>query len=327
MLFKFKHADKIVGLFVIIAIVSFCLVLLVIGINKQWFTTSHPFQSRFPSAAGISKGMPISMSGFEIGKVTSLTLNINNKVDITFVVYDKYIDKIKPNTVLELAVSPIGLGGGMILYPGKNDSERLPDNTFIPSSQSEEGRRLIKAGLVDKPVTSDTISELIMNINTLSMSINTLVNDIDGAITGASDTPLANALRNLDSTLKNVDDMTADLAVLTDRLQSPEGLVPTLLASPGSSIDTFFHDDNRLYDRIYSAVGGLDDSIGNISNMTADLSGLTPELSLMLEQLNATMDGAQKVMEGLQNNPLLKQGISKEKEAEKSKSDIRDENF
>lgn len=320
MLFKFKHADKIVGFFVLVAIVSFCMVLIVIGINKQWFTANHPFQSRFASASGISKGMPIYLSGFEIGKVTALSLNDNNQVDIRFVVYDRFIDKIKTDSVIELVNSPIGLGSKMVLYPGKNDRERLPDHSFIDASESSEGKKLIKAGLVDKPMTSDSISEMLSNLNTTIVSINTLLEELNGAATGTTDTPLAGILTNVDT-------ITGNLGRLSAGMQSPEGLVPTLLASPGSSIDTFFNDDNRLYNRVYSIVGGLDESAGNIAGMTGSLSGITPELALTLEQLNATMTDAQKVMEGLQNNPLLKQGISPEKEAVRSKTDIRDEQF
>ncbi len=54
--------------------------------------------------------MPIMLKGFEIGKISRISLNDQNEVDVRFSVEDTYYDRVQPNSVLELTSSPIGLG-------------------------------------------------------------------------------------------------------------------------------------------------------------------------------------------------------------------------
>ena len=158
-------------------------------------------------------------------------------------------------------------------------------------------------------------------------NVNLLITDIDAIVKGQGEGPLNDTLYSLQSAIDNVNQITSDLTLLSEQLQSPEGLIPTLLASPGSTIDKLFNDNEELYGEIYGSLEGLDSTINNLVQLSSSLVGMTPEINLMLQELTVSLQEAQKVMEGLKNNPLLKGGITEEKQVKKSKTTIREEEF
>jgi hypothetical protein len=54
---------------------------------------------------------------------------------------------------------------------------------------------------------------------------------------------------------------------------------------------------------------------------------MSPQVSLALQELLVALQEAEKVMEGLQNNPLLKRGISPETPPSTPGADLREEDF
>ena len=88
MKFKIKFADQIVGLFIIVALAFFAVIVVLIGANQRWFAKDYRFVTSFQSAAGAAPGTSILMKGFTIGKIDKLTLNADNGVDAEFHIYD-----------------------------------------------------------------------------------------------------------------------------------------------------------------------------------------------------------------------------------------------
>ncbi|HEQ71072.1 MAG TPA: MCE family protein, partial [Spirochaetia bacterium] len=108
MRFAIRFADKLVGLFVLVAIIGLLGVIIVLGANQRWFAKNYYFYTFFQSGKGISRGMPITFKGFEIGKVSSVEMNDKNEVVVHYYIYDTYYSKVKLNSVIELASSPLG---------------------------------------------------------------------------------------------------------------------------------------------------------------------------------------------------------------------------
>ncbi len=347
MKFGFRHADKFVGLFILVAVVFLSSSLVVTSINRRWFARDYEFFSRFVSADGLSVGMGLELKGFEIGKIKRITLNRDNKVDVTLVIYDTFINKVTEGSVLELASNPLGLGGGLNFYPGTASDTLLAEFSYIPSNQSKEGRALLLSDLVDKPDREDAVNAILNNVNPILLGLNTLITSlggisgqIDGALAGNGNTPLGGMLLNLEDTtaalntvlpavqsiLLEVEKITGSLSLLMAQLEDPTGLVPTLL-DPSGSLDTILNDDNEMYYQITGILGELQTNLENLSAMTGDLRGITPELNLVVDEATGAIQEGKKVLEGLSNNPLLRKGISEEPEAGYQHGSLRDEEF
>jgi phospholipid/cholesterol/gamma-HCH transport system substrate-binding protein len=165
MKFKIRFADQIVGIFVLAAIAAVAAVFVLISVNQRWFARNYTFRSEFSSASGLFVGMPIGLKGFDIGKISRIALNDQNNVDVRFQIEDTYYDRVKPDSVLELTSSPIGLGVTLKFHSGKNTLSPVAEGAFIPSMDSEEGQDLVAAGKVDIPKDADVIGSVIAKLN------------------------------------------------------------------------------------------------------------------------------------------------------------------
>jgi phospholipid/cholesterol/gamma-HCH transport system substrate-binding protein len=228
MRFKIRFADQIVGLFLLLVVVGVAAVLVLIGINQRWFAKNYYFESGFATGDGLAIGMPISLKGFEIGKISSIELNDKNEVNVHFYIEDTYYSRAKPDSVLQLTTSAIGLGSSLRLLPGNNHEAPLPENSFVPSLDSAEGQQLVLDKKVDIPKGEDVIGSVIGKLNPVLddarqaiLQIRRVADSIDTAIAGKGG-PAGTMVSDLSTTPakvnKAVDDITGRVDTLLDKI-------------------------------------------------------------------------------------------------------------
>ena len=168
--------------------------------------------------------MPIMLKGFEIGKISRISLNEKNVVDAVFYVQDTYYDRVKRNSVLDLTSSPIGLGVSLKFYPGKNEDPPLPEHSFIPALDTEEGRRLVEEGLVTIPKGEDVIGSVIAQINPLLAEARSTITEIrhvattvDVALSGKGG-PMGTMVNDLSTTPARVNQAVDSVSVKVNTL-------------------------------------------------------------------------------------------------------------
>lgn len=341
MRFRIRFAQQIVGAFVLLAILGIASLLILLGANQRWFAKNYFFWSTFTSAGGLSVGMPVTLRGFEIGKVSAISLARDNSVELVFHVYDTYYPKVLPNSVLELASSalPIG-GGGLQFHPGLGFAQPLPERSYIPSTQTEAGRALVARGLVDRPKTEDVLGAVVAQAgpvleeleSTLS-AIRALVGSFEDSLAGRGEGPLTEVLTGLGATtgqlngvLGRLDAAAANVQLLTEGMTDPTGLARKLL-DPKGSIATFLDDDNRLFDEVVQAIEELNRIIDQLSEFTGFVNATQPQISVILEKGRETLDQGRDVLEAVKNNPLLRGGIAARPEQPSTFQGYRDEDF
>jgi phospholipid/cholesterol/gamma-HCH transport system substrate-binding protein len=361
---RIKYADQVVGTFILLAILILAGALALVGLNQRWFEKNYRFKSEFLSGSGISPGTAINFRGFSVGKIEKIVLTDKNTVDVTFFVYGSYYDRVREFSVLELSVSPIGLGTSLLFHQGRGKGV-LPEGAFIPRADSSKGRALVKGGLVDIPVKDDTITRLLANANPLIenanaaiVTLNRTLEDVDDAITGRGSGPVADilsdageavaslkgvmasadakvpallgsvdaAVGDVRAMMARVDAVMADVKSFTASLAEPDGLVTRLLGAKGS-IPKILDDGGELYDKIVSLMDEVQSTISNVESMSRRLNNEMPGISVLLDEGKATLVKAQDVLEGLKNNPILKGGIPERKDQEALFRSLRDEEF
>jgi len=364
MKFKIKFADQIVGLFIIVALAFFVAIVVLIGANQRWFAKDYEFVTAFTSAAGVAPGTSIIMKGFTVGKIDKLTLNASNAVDAEFHIYDTYYDKVRDYSILELTISPIGLGSQLLFHPGSGEA-LLAEGSFIPTADSIEGQALIEQELVVIPPKDDTITRLLANVNPLLentnktiVTVNRTLTEVNRALAGQSTGPLGDIVNDaskaaaaLPGTVDNVDAIVSDVQVrvgglldqvaallaeletisgnlvaTTDAVRDPTGLVTKLL-DPSGSIKTFLDDDDALYKRIMGIVGEVDKSMKSIQGIVSGLNSEMPKVAGLLNETRTAIQQAQDVLEGVRNNPLIRGGVTERVEQQSLYSAMREGSF
>ncbi|MBN1410689.1 MAG: MCE family protein [Spirochaetales bacterium] len=351
---KISFIEQLVGLFIILAILGIVAIFIFLGVNQRWFTKSYYFKSRFLSGNGLEVGMPITLKGFEVGKLSKITLDpLVRLVDVDFYIYEDFYENIcKPNSVIEIAVSPIGLGTSLMFHPGHDEDNKLPplaEGSFIVSYRLG-GRELIDQGLTDRYATDDSIGALITNVGPiiqeveqLLYSINTgimpevqkaittgdrttkigaIVSDIQGITTHTN-----NLIAELDDEIKKV---VKDISVITGGFakvaEDPKGIITTLL-DPKGSIKTILDDNNVLYKNIEVSLIKIKNIISELESFARFITNMTPQITGILEQGRQALDQGQDVLEALKNNPLLRGGITEKREQPTTFQSYRDEDF
>jgi phospholipid/cholesterol/gamma-HCH transport system substrate-binding protein len=360
MKFRIKFANQIVGIFILLAILGIAAALILLGANQRWFQKNYQFHTRFRSGSGLKVGMPITLKGFEIGKVGRVRLDPKTRVvTMNFYIYEEYYEHIVlENSVIELATSPIGIGGGLLFYPGKPTLPPRPplaEGSYIPSLDFPEGMEIVRQGQVERETKDDSIGALLTNVgpilervDTVLLSINDLVVSLDNAIEGDRQNQLGSVLDSTDTLLRDID------LIVTGRDRGPMGNILDNMSSATDALDesiekitrdltalaqdlrlitanveemTSLDEENPLFRDVNDILKRIKGIIEELQEFAGFISGTSPQITGILEEGRATLVKSQDVLEALKNNPLLSGGVPKEKEQPTPYKGYRDEEF
>ena len=252
------------GLFVIGALISGVIVLLVIG-SGRWFERKITIETYFnESVQGLDLGSKIKFKGVVIGEVT--------KISFTYVVYQqdlpnlqraRYVlveSQIQPRLVggraaagdltdpanakmevdrgLRIRLTPQGITGTSYLEldyvdppPPPLPVAWTPNNVYIPSAPSTVAQFVNSASEIIERLHKLDIEGTLANLNKLMQTTNDRLAAIDTK--GLSDRT-AKTLDRVDQTLANLDTkkISTEGAALLTELRSTNNELKTLLANP-----------------------------------------------------------------------------------------------
>ncbi|MDR2808121.1 MAG: MlaD family protein [Spirochaetaceae bacterium] len=310
MRFRIRYSDKIVGISVVFALATMIFVIFMLGSNQRWFSRNYYYKTYLDSAAGLSDNMAVQYKGFTIGRVKSFKLNADNRVEIAFYIYDTYIDKVKYGSLVDLSVSPVGLGNQFRFYPGKGNSS-LAEGETIPILKSLEGQRIVQTGFADVPNQEDGITLLLSQANSVMENLNATLVTVTSAFQGTDKSSLGRTITGLEntvssistvpdtlnSTLSGVQPILSDVKALSSQLADPKGLVGSTLAGTGD-----------VYTNLITTLESISATLHNVERMTDLLPSQVPGL---VAELRTVITTAEDTITALNNNPLLKGGIPK----------------
>lgn len=330
MKFTVRRRDELVGAFLLAGILFLVGALLFIGLNKRWFQRDPEFHSHFVTAEGLSTGLAIELQGFAIGRVKRVRLAEGHLAEAVFSIHREHAHRIRPGSVVDLVVQPLGFGSKLVLYPGHLAGDPLPAGSLIPSADLPVGQDLIARGAAERPRRRDeaaalltALPGLVSELEALVQATRAMVVGIDGRLLG-SDTqdgggllPAAEGLMlsmeqtaaraaglagRLEPALEELNGLLMRINGLARRMDDPRGLVPALLGDEGSAA-RLFRDEGALYDELLEAMTQM-------RAILAFFNETTPDLAVLVNEAAAALETGEKVAQGLKNHPLLRGGIA-----------------
>ncbi|NTW48578.1 MAG: MCE family protein [Chlorobiales bacterium] len=338
MKFKFKYTDKIVGAFVLTALSVIAVIAIIIAVNNKFFENKYIFKTQFSDAVGLTATTPIYFKGYEIGKIGKFSLNDRNLIDVEFVIYEEYRNRVRTTSVLSKSRSVMS-GTTMIdLLQADNLGEVLPENELVPALDTPEGIK--RAREQNIKITGDVLASMMANLDNILYKLNKDHNPDDGAIFRTL-VNLADASEDLNSVMKNLDntivklggdkdknngailktmtnivDLTEQLKVTAEQLnktlvtadtvlkayRNPDGLAARMLDPSGENI----------IKPLGSTLTKLGATLAELNTLLSYLNTQTPEVTTLVGQTKQTLKHTQKAMEGMSNNPFLRGGVTPE---------------
>ncbi len=325
---RYRFANQVVGAFIILAVAITVALVVLMGANQRWFRRNYEYYSILPDARDVSSGMAVTFRGFTVGRVTDVTLNENNEVDLRFYIHEEYVEQVRRNSLIQIVSNPLG-GGEIIFHQGRAPTPPIPEGSEIPTYDSKQGLRLRADNEVIVLRTADPIAQILDQVDPILLNLDRVLVNV------------AEITEELDSVLRedggsiagDVAAITSNLRETTEALRDPTGIVPRLI-DPQGSIATLLDDDDELYNQINAIIASLEQSVASVSATLEEVAGFAnylnesqPQISSLLEEGRETLDSGQDVLEGLRNNPLLRGGISEEAEQPTTFEGIRDNEF
>lgn len=196
-----------VGLFVSLAIISFMVVVFLLGGEKKLFEDQYSLIAHFNTVSGLRTGSPVHLAGIHVGNVSQVRFleDGSKKVAVVMKVSTKYQNRIREDSMASIETQGL-LGDKMILLSIGNFEKRILQNGDLVLVQSSsdfgdlasKGQELIHnansillqvkngPGLVHDLLYNKEGQELISNMNALSKGLQQTTKNLEN-ITGKID--------------------------------------------------------------------------------------------------------------------------------------------
>lgn len=136
MQFKFKHIQKIVGGFFLLACIIIAVLLVIVARGQRWFQQYASYASYFDHGGGINVGASVMLKGLEAGNVYSVGLDSDNRVLVGIHIFKQYANRIREGSRVAL-MEPIVGSSRIEIDPGPQDMPPIKHGGTIPSSDTE----------------------------------------------------------------------------------------------------------------------------------------------------------------------------------------------
>jgi phospholipid/cholesterol/gamma-HCH transport system substrate-binding protein len=292
---RFRHLKKKVSGFIALALALVCLVVFFIGKEHDLFTQKYELRFTVEKGTGFTRGMPVKLSGFRIGRVKSISLNESATVDIVLQIDSRYQKWIHSDSRARLQKE--GLVGDMIV-------DVSVGSATTPLLRHQDRLAFEKTKGLDE--LADEIAEKVKPVLVQIRDIIEYVNDPKGDLKQsfrnihALSAQLENTRRHADELLgSGTTAVNASAArvdrVLTEADSRLKELAPALahLEKSGATLEQ----------RLPPLLEKLDGTVGNlleISRTTAATSSrVMPRIPPMVENAEETLDRGNRLLEGV----------------------------
>jgi phospholipid/cholesterol/gamma-HCH transport system substrate-binding protein len=347
--YKFKYTGRIVGFFVFISVLILIFTFLSIAVNRKIFVKKFTFKTIFVDAVGLSEKTPITFKGFEIGELKSFNLNNQNLIDAEFIVYEPYRMKIVKNSVLRKTTNPISGKSSIELIQGP-DLKRLNEQlALVPEINTSVGKLYIAKSNIQ--ISGDMVSSIVSNINQFLYNLNQDNNQDQGSIfrtlyhvaNTSEDLEKTLVLVNetiskfnrdyrendgeLFKTLNQVSQMAIKLNETTDLMNQTINSTNTLIKNysnpEGLAVKLIDPQEKNIIKPIKMILDNLNQNMIEMQKLLQYFESQSPEVSALLQESKTAISSAQKTLQGINNNPLLRGGIPKDKPTESPNANQR----
>jgi phospholipid/cholesterol/gamma-HCH transport system substrate-binding protein len=292
---RFRHLKRKVSGFVALALALVCLVVFFIGREHDLFTQKYELCFTVEKGTGFTRGMPVKLSGFRIGRVKSISLNESATVDIVLQIDSRYQKWIHSDSRARLQKE--GLVGDMIV-------DVSVGSATTPLLRHQDRLAFEKTKGLDE--LADEIAEKVKPVLVQIRDIIEYVNDPKGDLKQsfrnihALSAQLENTRRHADELLgSGTTAVNASAArvdrVLTEADSRLKELAPALahLEKSGATLEQ----------RLPPLLEKLDGTVGNlleISRTTAATSSrVMPRIPPMVDNAEETLDRGNRLLEGV----------------------------
>lgn len=299
---KISNETK-VGILAALAIVIF-----IVGYNflkgNDIFSRENQFYAKYDKVDGLAISKPVLVNGYQVGRVSALTLQANGQVLAEFKIDPKYA--IPSNTVARLESTDL-LGSKAVVFDLGNSLKYAADGDTLNAN--------VQANLMEKVEPLQKKAQVIISkLDSLLTSVNTILNPEFQKNVNRSFASIARTLENLESTSKTVDGTVSIQAKRIDVILANAESISSNLKNNNEKITSMMSNMNSFSNQLAStqikttidnankAVTELQTAVDKINNGTGSIALLLNDHKLY-DNLNNSAKNLDNLMIDVKANP------------------------
>jgi phospholipid/cholesterol/gamma-HCH transport system substrate-binding protein len=281
---RYRFANQVVGVFVVLAIAATISLIILMGANQRWFRKNYTYYAEFSTATDLTVGMPITFRGFDIGKVTDVSLNDENTVDVTFTIQEEYVDKMYRDSLIQLLSSPIS-GGQIVLHQGREETAPIAEGSQVPVFDSKDGVRLREDNAVVIVRNTDPIAQALSQIDPLLLKVDEILtnvadttDELNLALRGESSGPVSGVLNGLDESVLRLEETIAHVNTVIDQAAGEVAGILDQVDGVFAQVDGIAGQVDDVFGQVDGVVDDVDTILGQASNVVSNIEMTTESL-------------------------------------------------
>ncbi len=299
---KISNETK-VGILAALAIAIF-----IVGYNflkgNDIFSSENEFYAQYDKVDGLAVSKPVLVNGYQVGRVSALTLQENGQILVQFKIDPQYA--IPKNTIARLESTDL-LGSKAVIFDLGNSLKYAIDGDTLNAN--------VQANLLEKvePVQKKA-QVIIAKLDSLLTSVNTILNPEFQKNINRSFASIARTLETLESTSKTVDGtvsiqsrridvILANAESISTNLKNNNQRITSIMNNMDSfsnqlaktQIQTTIENANKAVTELQIAVNKINDGTGSISLLLND--------SKLYDNLNNSAKNLDNLMIDVKANP------------------------
>ena len=149
---QIEFREKMVGLFILIAVGLALSLIVFIGRGQNWFKEKVIYYIYFNEGYNLKAGSQVKLFNTWIGSVDKVELTKDNRVKVTIKIFKDNANKIRVNSIATVD-SPTIIGSEFIaITPGSPELPAIPKDGIIPSKAKKSIADYIKQFEVEKKI-------------------------------------------------------------------------------------------------------------------------------------------------------------------------------
>ncbi|MDA9554853.1 MlaD family protein [Pelobium sp.] len=287
---------------------AFAIAIFIVGYNflkgNDIFIRENEFYAKYDKVDGLAISKPVLVNGYQIGRVSALTLQPNGQILAQFKINPKY--EIPKNTIARLESTDL-LGSKAVVFDLGNSLQYAIDGDTLNAN--------VQANILEQvePVQKK-VETIVARLDSVLNSVNHILNPNFQKNIDRSFASIAKTLETLESTSKTVDGAVGIQAKRIDNILANAESISANLKNNNEKINAILTNFNSLSDQMAKtqiketvdqanqAVTELKAAIAKINNGTGSLSLLLNDAKLY-NNLNNAASNLDKLMIDLKANP------------------------
>lgn len=287
---------------------AFAIAIFIIGYNflkgNDVFSNENEFYAQYDKVDGLAISKPVLVNGYQIGRVSDLTLLPNGQILAQFKINPKY--EIPKNTIARLESTDL-LGSKAVIFDLGNSLKYAVDGDTLNAN--------VQANLLEQVEPVQKKAQVIISrLDSVLSSVNQILNPEFQKNVNRSFASIAKTLETLESTSKKVDGTVGVEAERIDHILSDAESISANLKNNNEKINNILTNFNSLsnqmaqvkfketIDHANQAVADLQAVVNKVNNGTGSL-GLLINDDKLYQNLNKSAADLDKLMVDLKANP------------------------